>query len=177
MADQSENQTSSVDKKLSEALNIEIPTVAEKKDSELTDREKNAIAEMQRRVTQEIQKASETKADTDFDLVRSALQRLAIRGETAFEDALRVASESESPRAYEVVSQILKTTIDANKDLLDIHKKKREIEAKDPVREQPQYNQTNIENIVFQGTPADLQRQLKKVVNEKNEEDESTPSE
>lgn len=172
--DQSEKQTSSVDEKLANALNIALPSIEEKKDSELSEEEKNAIIEMQRRITQEIKKSSETKADTDFDLVRSALQRLAIRGETAFEDALRVAAESESPRAYEVVSQLLKTTIDANKDLLDIHKRKKEIEAKDPIREQPSYNQTNIENIVFQGTPADLQRQLKKVINEKGDDESTT---
>ena len=45
----------------------------------------------------------------------------------AIEGILKVAAESDSPRAYEVVSQLLKTATEANKELLDVHKQMKDI--------------------------------------------------
>jgi len=49
------------------------------------------------------------------------------KGNEAVDGILSVASEGESPRAYEVVSQLINTIAGANKDLIDMHKKMKDI--------------------------------------------------
>ena len=43
----------------------------------------------------------------------------------ALETLLNVAKASESPRAFEVVQQFIKTMADANKDLVELQRKKK----------------------------------------------------
>jgi hypothetical protein len=76
-------------------------------------------------------------------------------GTIALESALKVATESDSPRAFEVVAILLKTMSDLNNNMLDIHKK-----AKDTTSQKVQVNQTN--NSVFVGSTKDLQNLLNK---------------
>ena len=76
-------------------------------------------------------------------------------GTIALESALKVATESDSPRAFEVVAILLKTMSDLNNNMLDIHKK-----AKDTTSQKFQVNQTN--NSVFVGSTKDLQNLLNK---------------
>ena len=61
--------------------------------------------------------------DDDFAKVRNNLHQIIHKGNDALEEALMVAKTSEHPRAFEVVGQLIKTMVDANKDLLDIKKK------------------------------------------------------
>jgi hypothetical protein len=70
---------------------------------------------------------------------------------------LNVALASDSPRAYEVVGQLIKTTGDTAKDLLDLQAKKKKLREEKPTK-------GNIEtqnNIVFAGSTADLLKALK----------------
>lgn len=60
-------------------------------------------------------------ADTDESEVRHNLKQLISDGSVAFDRLLKVAGESESPRAFEVVAAYLKTLGDLNKQLLDVH--------------------------------------------------------
>ena len=68
---------------------------------------------------------------------------------------MKVASESDSPRAFEVVSQLLKTATEANKELLDVHKQMKDIE-KDETKKQV----TN--NAFFVGSTKELQDMIHK---------------
>ena len=68
----------------------------------------------------------------------------------AIEGILRVASETDSPRAYEVVSQLLKTATEANKDLIDLHKQMKDLEKDDSIKKV-----TN--NAFFVGSTKELQ--------------------
>ena len=67
---------------------------------------------------------------------------------------LDVAKASEHPRAYEVVSTIMKTLVDANKDLVSMSEKK----AKDQPKEE---NAQVTNNNLFVGSTADLQKLIK----------------
>jgi hypothetical protein len=91
----------------------------------------------------------------DYALVQSNLKELIGSGNVALESALKVATESDSPRAFEVVAILLKTMADLNNNVLDIHKK-----AKDTTGSKVEVKQTN--NSVFVGSTKDLQNLLNK---------------
>ena len=74
----------------------------------------------------------------DYELAQSNYKNLLGSGTIALESALKVATESDSPRAFEVVAILLKTMSDLNNNMLDIHKK-----AKDTTSQKVQLNQTN----------------------------------
>ena len=67
-----------------------------------------------------------------------------------------VARASEHPRAYEVVATLMKTIVDANKDLLDVSKKKRDMMQSDD--DTPK----TVNNNLFVST-AELQKMLKDI--------------
>jgi hypothetical protein len=93
--------------------------------------------------------------DDDFATVRNNLHQIIHKGNDALEEALIVAKTSEHPRAFEVVGQLIKTMVDANKDLLDIQKKLKELKKTDDPRAPAQNIQA--ENAIFVGTSAELQ--------------------
>jgi hypothetical protein len=91
----------------------------------------------------------------DYELVQKNLKELVENGNVALESALKVATESDSPRAFEVVAILLKTVADLNNNVLDVHKK-----AKDTTASKTEVKQTN--NALFVGSTKDLQNLLNK---------------
>lgn len=91
--------------------------------------------------------------ENDFKYARENFYNVIEKGTEALEDMLRVAQASEHPRAYEVVSTIMKTLMDANKDLVDLSDKKQQ-------RDQPK-EQAVTNNNLFVGSTAELQKMLK----------------
>ena len=91
--------------------------------------------------------------DKDFQTARNNLHNIIHKGNDALEEALLVAKTSEHPRAFEVVGGLIKTLVDANKDLLDIQKKLKDLKKSDDPKETPQ----NINNSIFVGSAAELQ--------------------
>ena len=131
----------SVDQKLSEALDIEY------NEKEIQKTEQKAI------------KPYEPELNKDYRDVRDNLHHIIDSGQVAIDGILRVASEGESPRAYEVVSQLIKSVSEANKDLIDLHKKMKDIKKEDPDTQQA-HNITN--NTLFVGSTKELQDMVKK---------------
>ena len=92
--------------------------------------------------------------DADFATARNNLHKIIHQGNDALEEALLVAKTSEHPRAFEVVGGLIKTLVDANKDLLDIQKKLMDLKkSDDPKDVTPQ----NVNNSIFVGSAAELQ--------------------
>lgn len=91
----------------------------------------------------------------DYSFVQENLKNLLGNGNVALEAALKVATESDAPRAFEVVAILLKTLADLNNNVLDVHKK-----AKDTTGSKVEVKQTN--NSVFVGSTKDLQNLLNK---------------
>jgi hypothetical protein len=92
--------------------------------------------------------------DDDFATARNNLHNIIHKGNDALEEALLVAKTSEHPRAFEVVGGLIKTLVDANKDLLDIQKKLKDLKkSDDPKDNAPQ----NVNNSIFVGSAAELQ--------------------
>ena len=76
--------------------------------------------------TTELAEQKKSEADRDYDTVRRNLHKIVKKGEDAIDTILTIAECGESPRAFEVVAQMIKTVADVNKDLLDLHAKKKE---------------------------------------------------
>ena len=131
-----------VDEKISDALNMDTPVVE---------------GEIIRREPREIQTTGESlDLKKDYRSVRTNLHDIIDRGNNAIDGILQVASEGESPRAYEVAAQMIKTVADANKDLIELHEKMKKIRSDTP---QAQRNVTN--NSLFVGSTKELQDLVK----------------
>ena len=98
-------------------------------------------------------KTTEENIDKDYAKVRSNLYDLIETGKDAVINILDVAKAGDSPRAYEVVSQLLKTVADMNKDVLDVHDKVKKI--KEDKFSLTQKNTTN--NTIYVGSTSELQ--------------------
>jgi hypothetical protein len=96
------------------------------------------------------------KVEKDYDYARTNFYNIIETGTEALEQMLDVAKASEHPRAYEVVSTIMKTLVDANKDLVSMSSKKQESEE----QKSPSENSVSNNNL-FVGSTADLQKLLK----------------
>ena len=97
--------------------------------------------------------------DTDYDTSRSTYLDLMDKGQSAMDMMMEVARESEHPRAYEVLSGMMKNIADITDKLMDLNKKEKDIKQSTlPVPTQPVPGQTV--NNLFVGTTEELQRML-----------------
>lgn len=95
----------------------------------------------------------------DIETVRKNIEGIIETGKSAMEEMLEIAKQSEQPRAFEVVSTIMKTLLDANKDFADISSKKKY--AKEELLGPKQAAQTNVTNNNLIVSTADLLKMLK----------------
>ena len=93
----------------------------------------------------------------DYEYTRGNLYSLIEKGQEALTGIMELAAESDSPRAYEVAGQLLKSVGDNTDKLLDLQKKLKELEEETG---KPIGNVTN--NAVFVGSTTELQKLLKK---------------
>jgi len=89
----------------------------------------------------------------DYDSVRKNLRELVDSGKVALDGIISVAQEGDSPRAYEVVAQLIKTLSDTNKDLLEMHSKVKAIRK----TESTVNNVSNTTQSIYVGSTKDLQ--------------------
>ena len=101
-------------------------------------------------------KPVDDEVDRDYDYARTNFYNIIETGTEALEQMLDVAKASEHPRAYEVVSTIMKTLVEANKDLVTMSAKKQEGEEVNNPSEKAVTN-----NNMFVGSTAELQQLLK----------------
>jgi hypothetical protein len=95
----------------------------------------------------------------DIEQVRGNIKNSKEPGDDALKEMISLAKQSESPRAFEVASTLMKTLLDANKDFVEIStKKKYAIEEKNGPKEAAQTNVTN-NNLIL--STADLLKMLK----------------
>ena len=102
-----------------------------------------------------VEKQDET-IDDDYQYARDNLKHFIEKGKEAMDEIIYLAKEVESPRAYEVVGQLIKTLSETNKDLLDLSKKVKELKHKEEEK-QP----SHVTNALFVGSTAELQKLLK----------------
>jgi hypothetical protein len=97
------------------------------------------------------------QADSD-DVIhaRRNIKDLIYRGSSSLEDLLEVAKASEHPRAYEVAANLIKTLVDANKELAELKFKE------DKISNEKFVDNRSINNYTFVGSTSELLKLMKK---------------
>ena len=98
-----------------------------------------------------------SKTDSDYQRVRKQFYDLAEQGDEAIELMLDLARESEHPRAFEVLGQLIKNNAEIGEKILKLHKSKKEQD--DDGHTAALTGPTN--NNVFIGSTAELQKMLR----------------
>ena len=104
--------------------------------------------------------SDDKKIDNDDEYSRDTYYDLVEKGKHSLELMIEVARESEHPRAFEVLSGMIKNISDVNDRLMDLNKKKKDLDKSDEIR-----NIANTTNNLFVGSTAELQKILKNETN------------
>ena len=92
----------------------------------------------------------------DYEYTRGNLYSLIEKGQEALDSIMEVAQEGQQPRAFEVVSQLIKNVADTTDKLVDLQQKMKDLKAEDSK------GPSTVNNALFVGSTAELQKLLKK---------------
>ena len=128
----------------------------------------NVESEVVPEKTKEIQKIEEAASSMqdvkkDYEYTRGKLYSIIEKGQEALNGILELAQESEMPRAYEVAGQLIKNVADATDKLIDLQKKLKDIEEDKQIR-----GPSTVNNALFVGSTAELQKLLKSGLKEED---------
>ncbi len=93
----------------------------------------------------------------DYEYTRANLYSLIEKGQEAINGILELAGESDSPRAYEVAGQLIKSVGDVSDKLMDLQKKLKDVEETSTKTT----NTVNNNTALFVGSTAELSKLLK----------------
>ena len=93
---------------------------------------------------------------------RNNLYSLLNQGQDALFHALEIAKQSEHPRAFEVVGNLMKQLADTNEQLLALSERKVKLDAPKQQEGQPNKQVTN-NNAIFVGSTSELSKMLNKM--------------
>jgi hypothetical protein len=99
---------------------------------------------------------SNDPVNADADFARNNIRELVTQGNQAVNELMLIARDGQHPRAFEVLSGLMKNLADMNKDLLEIQKRKKDLIPKTEAQ-----NNLNIDKAVFVGSTAELVKMLK----------------
>jgi hypothetical protein len=100
------------------------------------------------------------KIESDYDTSRNNLLILLQQGQEALQKSLDVAMQSEHPRAFEVVGNLMKQLAEVNQQLMDLHQQKQKLD--EPSKAEKAKQVTN-NNAIFVGSTAELNKLIKKM--------------
>tara|TARA_B110000977_G_scaffold153206_1_gene194657 strand:- start:582 stop:977 length:396 start_codon:yes stop_codon:yes gene_type:complete len=109
--------------------------------------------------------------EQDYEFSRDTYYDLIEKGRESLELMIEVARESEHPRAFEVLSGMIKSIADVNGSLMDLNKKQKDL-TRENVPNDPSGGGTTNNNL-FVGSTTDLQRMLLGAADEKVIEQDS----
>jgi len=135
-------------------------SINESLDIEVVDQAKDVIKESKK----ELKKLEREKPDSvrDYEYTRGNLYSLIEKGQEALDSILEVAQEGQQPRAYEVVSQLLKNVADTTDKLIELQLKTKELNAEE------KKGPSTVNNALFVGSTAELQKLLKNGIDQDN---------
>lgn len=92
-------------------------------------------------------------ANDDYDIARGNMVNIIEKGNEALDDMLAFAQQSQHPRGFEVVATLIKTLADANKDLMELAKRRKELNSDS--------GPSTVNNNLFVGSTTDLLKMLR----------------
>lgn len=90
--------------------------------------------------------SNDNEFEQDFEFARKNMKEISNMGMKAIKDLSSIARESQTPRIYEVLSNMMKNISDINANIIDNHSKKI---SQQPVEEANSVKVNSIENAVF----------------------------
>lgn len=91
----------------------------------------------------------------DFEYTRENIMSIIETGNKSLEELFDLARQAQNARAFEVIGSLIKTLADANKDLLELHKKNKDL---DP---DVASNAKTVNQNLYVGSTADLMKMIK----------------
>lgn len=108
-------------------------------------------------------------SEEDYEVIRTNLKELMEKSSKSIDAMLALAEATEHPRAFEVLSAMLKTSSEISMELLAMHKARKALVAESGVPGAPAANGTNnTQNNFFVGSTTELQKLLKKKITDAN---------
>lgn len=148
---------SEVDQNLSEILETEfVPTEPAPLSGELVVSEDHPVVAAN--TEEEVVTLPDRDVDYDYAYSRATHRELLDKGLPALDDLLKVAKESQHPRAYEVAATMMKNLSDMTDKLMQLQEKRKQLKA--GKEETPA--SVRVDKAVFVGSTAELLKQIKK---------------
>ncbi len=122
----------------------------------MNDDENNEIEEEKFEIAEVSKSQIVNDAETDIEYSRDKMKSLIDQSCEAINQMMCLASESEHPRAFEVLSTMIKHTSEMTQDLVKLQKTRKDITQD---KNAPSSNTTN--NSIFVGSTTELQKFLK----------------
>lgn len=104
-----------------------------------------------------VSKGLENDLDADYQESRKTYKELIEKGNQAIDHLLAIASETEHPRAFEVVATLIKNTSEANEKLLNMQKVMREMKG----MKTGDNSKVSVDKAIFVGSTAELSKLIK----------------
>jgi hypothetical protein len=127
--------------------------------AEVRDEEHNLPVEIEETPVPVVLSEQDDENIQDLETARQNIQGIIATGDDALKEMLLIAKQAESARAFEVVSTLMKTLLDANKDFVDISTKKKF--AKEELNGPKEAAQSNVTNNNLIISTADLLKMIK----------------
>jgi hypothetical protein len=108
------------------------------------------------KIESQVTKNLDTDLDIDYEDSRHTLKELVEKGNQAIDQLLAIASETEHPRAFEVVATLIKNTAEANEKLMTMQKTIRELK-----NIKKNESSVNVDKAIFVGSTSELSKLLK----------------
>lgn len=102
----------------------------------------------------------EEDLEKDYQESRRTLKELITKGNDAIDHLLGIATETEHPRAFEVVATLIKNTAEANEKLLMMQKSMREMK-----NIKNKESNVNVDKAIFIGSTSELSKMVKELKN------------
>lgn len=138
------DEPSEGDKNIAKLLNIDLP--------EIVSVEVDTVKEIQT-----VAPSATSDSDIDYRTIRNNIKNLINTTDMAIEGIMSVATEGDSPRAYEVVSELIKTSLEANNKLIELHKTMKDLKKEEKAAK----GDTVTNNSIFVGNTTDLLKMIK----------------
>ena len=103
-----------------------------------------------------LKKSEQLDIKQDYEMSRAQLHNLVMKGQEAVDGILDVARASDHPRAYEVAAMTIKAVGDVTDKLIDLQGKMKELDKEE------KKGPSTVNNTMFVGSTADIQKMLKK---------------
>lgn len=147
------------EEKIASALGLKPLSEVLNDDDEISKNSLVAVNETSSNIIEHKDIEEDTETVKDIGLAKQNIENIIKQGDSSLEEIISIAKQSQSPRAFEVVSTLMKTLLDANKDFVEMSmKKKYAVDEMNAPKEAAQTNVTN-NNLII--STADLLKMLK----------------